>query len=568
MGFKCNCCGLCDNALCKALCSRACFIVFLTVFVVLFATIIARPLDLGDSADKSTLEIVVDGAVWAESLMVEYFADPVLELMDGLNMGFVLPTTIDGVFHFNGAKDYFSQILRDRHLREVKVYMEVNGIKNITHKWAGKERTPQNYKDYQTEMAKALEWPDKFPNYPEKLTPDQLQVMFTTNTFFTMGLRSLPDGRVVYDATRGTKNQEAKAAFEALPDHMVTCKMYFSRDFSTMELHDGDKVYTPDMPEFDATLPKFMTAVYYYAQVTHATLHVYTYLMLHGANRALSGNKGEAMLQLYQTNILQKYIQVRLVLLGGKNWMIGGAFPADMPKARLAAYKIFARLGKAKTAREWRDYTFLSNDEGLINNEHVLPEVNHYMKLFEQQARKYQGLVSEAERRKSSDLMKETFGHSGGKGLHMIFRMFGYGPVDGTTRTINVNTFSQWMQCQGMAGVLHGSTLSMTRLTFTPYIRISGDFAATVLDFDPEFEAILGLTLLGLEEDSAILSSQLVQGTDFYTMQRDLETQRDFFLKKYWDGLTQEYQRKYGWFVSIWGPQLEHGTQLTVSTYV
>merc|ERR1719300_2336688 len=39
-----------------------------------------------------------------------------------------------------------------------------------------------------------------------------------------------------------------------------------------------------------------------------------------------------------------------------------------------------------------------------------------------------------------------------------------------------MKTFKEWIECQGMAGILHGNTLGYTRLLFTDYVCPSGDW--------------------------------------------------------------------------------------------
>merc|ERR1712117_746072 len=131
-----------------------------------------------------------------------------------------------------------------------------------------------------------------------------------------------------------------------------------------------------------------------------------------------------------------------------------------------------------------------------------------------------------------------------------------------------MHDFENWVECQGMAGLLHGNTLSFTRLIFTKYCQFGGDWESE--NFDPKFSASSAAvgTLMGLEEEHAINQAEPVENTEFYDMMKTLQALTADMQEDFWKNLTAPEKEQFTWVLSVWGPNMLDQTQLTISTYV
>jgi len=131
-----------------------------------------------------------------------------------------------------------------------------------------------------------------------------------------------------------------------------------------------------------------------------------------------------------------------------------------------------------------------------------------------------------------------------------------------------MKSFKEWIECQGMAGILHGNTLGYTRLLFTDYVCPSGDWETD--KFGKTFSkstAAVG-TLCGLKEEHAINQTIPLEETPFEAMMRSFEQETEKMQAEFWNNLEEKDRETYAWCKSVWGPNMEDSTQLTITSYV
>merc|ERR1712200_147289 len=121
--------------------------------------------------------------------------------------------------------------------------------------------------------------------------------------------------------------------------------LWFSSDLKDIGLEINGKIYDSqdDAELFDKYLVAFVTPLLYFFEVCHATLHVFTYIMLGAANTATFGTHMYEFVRQYEPNIFVKYQEVRLLLFDEKNRLLCGEAwsPVDYDKCMEAAMKIF-----------------------------------------------------------------------------------------------------------------------------------------------------------------------------------------------------------------------------------
>merc|ERR1719383_1421231 len=141
--------------------------------------------------------------------------------------------------------------------------------------------------------------------FPEKLDGDQLRNLIAHNPFFTMGLSTGEDGELCWDASPSSTNPITASVMSAL-DYKTRAKLWFSADLQVLRLEIGEgEIYDSqkDAEEFDKHLVAFMTPLLYFFEVCHATLHVFTYIMLGAANTATFGTEMYDFVKQYEPNI-------------------------------------------------------------------------------------------------------------------------------------------------------------------------------------------------------------------------------------------------------------------------
>jgi len=144
----------------------------------------------------------------------------------------------------------------------------------------------------------------------------------------------------------------------------------------------------------------------------------------------------------------------------------------------------------------------------------------------------------------------------------------GYLGVNGVT------SIQQFIELMTASSILHGTTLSMTRLSMTPAIMSLINFKNKNYSYgDTKLLALLGGTMSGTLEGYTVYSSKLpYKGTPYSIIK---------VLKKY-EGLSEQlkvdfynriskdqtYFKKFGWIQTDHAPEGIDGKQYTFSTYI
>jgi hypothetical protein len=137
----------------------------------------------------------------------------------------------------------------------------------------------------------------------------------------------------------------------------------------------------------------------------------------------------------------------------------------------------------------------------------------------------------------------------------------------------NVNSFRKFIELQSVTGLLHGSTISLTRLALTGPILALVNAGKAKYDFNDIGRAQVGsLTIVGLVHGHSVFSSTIPNKAPFavVSVQKEFQEkseklQNDFFKKILAD---KETFRDFGWILTDHAPEFIDGKQLTIATYV
>jgi len=135
-----------------------------------------------------------------------------------------------------------------------------------------------------------------------------------------------------------------------------------------------------------------------------------------------------------------------------------------------------------------------------------------------------------------------------------------------------IDGLQQWLELMSVTGMLHGCTLSLTRLTFTE--ANLWQMAPNTDKFNPEIlkNIVTGFgTLVGLVEDREVFTDVgLAADIELKNVvQKHLEKSEG--LKKAYKAsidMRGEQFKKWGWILTDYFPDLFDAKQLTITTYV
>merc|ERR1711963_742452 len=143
---------------------------------------------------------------------------------------------------------------------------------------------------------------------------------------------------------------------------------------------------------------------------------------------------------------------------------------------------------------------------------------------------------------------------------------------DGCGRGFAVKSLKQWLELMSVTGMLHGCTLSLTRVTFTEanvwQMALNSD------KFTPYIIEQMGTafgTLVGLDDDREVFTDNGLEADPVLKsiVRRHLE-KSNMLKKVYVDSLDQTGQefKTWGWILTDYFPDLFDAKQLTITTYV
>jgi len=291
----------------------------------------------------------------------------------------------------------------------------------------------------------------------------------------------------------------------------------------------------------------------------HAVLHVYAYIILGCATHCCAGTEMSDFMSQYEERVLIKYVEVSHSLIHEKTGLVTGSpasWPVDYKTAHDCTTYVFKHIAKWKDANDWMYNFFLAGIPELRKNKNLLPELRTYFdrNIFTDMSKKSWELVPDQSKDEIDGSIQKFLRHCSGD--------------DASENFFTMNTFRDWIEVQSMLGILHGSTLNISRLFFTPYAHLDGDWDRKTIGEIAQVWGIVGGTMSGLQEEYAFAEATPLKDTMFHKMMSDFNVEVSEIQKKFWDSLSDDDIKMYGWWYSVWGPNMLGQTQLTVTTYI
>ena len=247
----------------------------------------------------------------------------------------------------------------------------------------------------------------------------------------------------------------------------------------------------------------------FHAECIHSTIHIFHHINVNAIGAAAKKFPDlTPWAYPYMANIGLKYVEVDLLLLAPENKgaLTGGLWHTDGDKLREIQREMLCKWGSFKTAEQFTEqFIFSGLAKGAARKAGLLPEYFKHMDLISPFAQDLSDAFALRDPQKYSDA---------NSALGIFLSQCG----DGVSSIGDIRT---WVELMTVTGLLHGSTLSFSRLglvsSLTTRIDISGN---NFTELSASFLVIAAGTMIGMIEDRHIFTSSL------YTQTADLAVGR------------------------------------------
>ena len=366
-----------------------------------------------------------------------------------------------------------------------------------------------------------------------------------------------------------------------IPDPSRNINVRFNKDMTVNQIvtyESGKAVIVPE-EEWNYYASGVCYNVMYYTQTIHALIHVLHYLMTTGITQSTEHDDAlAAWASPYDDNIAMKYYQVAGALidssllssgndgkvLTGKDGL--GGTTSVMPPLR----DYLCIWGECKNAEDFTKkfllkdlYATAKNPEEVLVTADILTEFKKHLDNVEPFATE----LTEAMKANDGDAFKKaedtltTFMSECGKDVSSI------------------DSISSWAQLMSCTGMVHGSTLSYSRMIVTPEVMRWRDIKnPTWNGADIRLMITIISTIQGMTEDKHVFTGEIQNGRKWDTepISKGVQDVLDKYNLKA-EELKTEYQkglekrddfREFGWILTDHCTDGYDGKQHTLTTYI
>jgi len=425
----------------------------------------------------------------------------------------------------------------------------------------------------------------------------------TGTTYYGMSYEYL---ELVSFSTTNSAGEEPTSKFyqymqEMGPEHYINVRFDLDMQVSQITYYDEESKTEVLAPK-DKWNYYASGALYnqlYFATAIHATIHIFHYIMTSAIQHVTKHSTPfNVWAELYDDNIALKYIQVSLLLIDPKvgdvlekisvfnkspdDYVLTGkeGFGANSGKIIPYLKREFTTWGQSKSVEDFVENFLLKdlydspNGREIKEKANLLSEYSKHQSIVRPFAEELSAAMKESDPgafRTAETELKEFMSECGDTNMA-------------------IDTISSWVQLMSITGILHGSTLSYTRLVIMPDIlRWRKISAPEWSEKDIALANTVVATLQGMEVGRHVFTSDLPNNFQFVLIPKELKTwETDKMhpkvldvVEKY-DGIAQElketskkslledpeYFRRYGWMLSDWCPDGYDGKQMTIAAYI
>jgi hypothetical protein len=275
---------------------------------------------------------------------------------------------------------------------------------------------------------------------------------------------------------------------------------------------------------------------------------------------ATAGTALNSWAQPYVLNIYLKYKEVESLLYSKLGYLAGpgitGYRVSDRSKLLAVCRAMLCKWGTFTTSEEYITQFLFPN----IKTE-MLVKFN-ILKAF----RTHTDLIGKYADAMDKEFVKDENYNKINKELSEFLKKTGTG-------VSSVDNIKTWLELMSVTGVLHGSTLSMSRLVLTHSFMVTNSPESDIfLARDALWLSVIMGTILGTLEDFHVFSNTL-PATSPYNVNRvllEFDAVTHNLKAQYFKEISEDTEifKNFGWILSDFGPNLVDGKQLTVTTYI
>jgi hypothetical protein len=298
----------------------------------------------------------------------------------------------------------------------------------------------------------------------------------------------------------------------------------------------------------------------FYFQCVHANLHIFHFMMVSGLYTVTRGNgKLEAFASPYVPNIVLKYEEVQSLLISETGALVKGFCPQSRPQLLEVLAEMISMWGSCSGSQEFVEkFLFVpASDE----QAKALAKPDVWVPQFRAQSDLVPVFAADVAEHMRSDADYALADLNAALGQYF----------NGCGRGFPVTSLRQWLELMSVTGLLHGCTLSLTRLTFTE--ANLWQMAPDSDEFTPYIIEQLGTafgTLVGLDDDRQVFTTEGLEDTQLGSIvQRHLQLSEDLKVayKNSLDVAGPKF-KAWGWILTDYFPDMFDAKQLTITTYV
>ena len=314
----------------------------------------------------------------------------------------------------------------------------------------------------------------------------------------------------------------------------------------------------------------------YFASAIHTVLHVFHYLLCTGIVHATCDSPTlKEWANPYDDDIAFKYYQVAAILLHSNvgdndHKLLTGKYGAGGTEDLLDPLREYLSIW-GRQCKDADDFMkkFLLKDiyQSSKNAEHLM-KCGGILTEFKKHIRNVEPFACELVK-----AMKCVCPHDFEKAECKLERY-----LDACGRAVcKINTINQWLQLMCCTGMVHGATLSYSRLFLMPEVMRWRNTECHYFDkFDIFQMSVVLATTQDMEVEKHVYTSQ-IKGWKTECVPRDImcihekyDTKADKLKKDYQKALEKKYclLREYGWLLTDYCPDGYDGKQLTLTTYI
>lgn len=264
--------------------------------------------------------------------------------------------------------------------------------------------------------------------------------------------------------------------------------------------------------------------------------------------------------QPYVLNIYLKYKEVETLLYSAVGYLAGpglsGYRVSNRSKLLTVCRAMLCKWGSFKTSDEFiTEFLFSNIKPEMLRQSNILKAFFSHTDLI--------GKYSDA---MDKEFAKDENYTKINTELSVFLKKTGTGVSD-------VSNIKTWLELMSVTGVLHGSTLSMSRLVLThSFIVTNSPESEIFLSRDALWLSVITGTILGTLEDFHVFSNTLPATTP-YNVNRvllEFDAITHNLKAQYFKEISEDPEifKNFGWILSDFGPNLVDGKQLTVTTYI